>query len=130
MEMGPVLLVAVLALALLAMVVHQRRVIGTLGLRLAEASRFDALTGLLNRRAFEELLNLELDRSRRTGRPMTIIVGEIEGLGQLNSKRGHAAGDGALQQIASDMSKWKRRIDFAGRIGGEKFGIVLPETDE
>ena len=128
--MAPTLVAIVVALALLAVVLYQRREIATLGLRLAEASRFDALTGLLNRRAFEELLNLELDRSRRTSRPVSVIVGEIEGLALLNEEQGHSAGDSALQQVASDMAKWKRRIDFAGRIGGEKFGIVLPETDE
>jgi diguanylate cyclase (GGDEF)-like protein/putative nucleotidyltransferase with HDIG domain len=128
--MGPTLFVIVVAVALLAVVVHQRREIATLLLRLEEASRFDALTGLLNRRAFEELLNFELDRSRRTNRPVSIIIGEIDGLGRLNTERGHAAGDTALQQVASDMAKWKRRIDSAGRLGGEKFGVILPETDE
>jgi diguanylate cyclase (GGDEF)-like protein/putative nucleotidyltransferase with HDIG domain len=128
--MGPTLVAAVVVLALLAVVLHQRRQIATLELRLAEASRFDALTGLLNRRAFEELLNFELDRSRRTGRPVAVIIGEIDGLGRLNSERGHAAGDTAIQQVADDMAKWKRRIDSAGRLGGEKFGILLPETDE
>jgi diguanylate cyclase (GGDEF)-like protein/putative nucleotidyltransferase with HDIG domain len=130
MEMGPTLFVLVVAMALLAVVVHQRREIATLLLRLEEASRVDAVTGLLNRRAFEELLNLELDRSRRTNRPVSIIIGEIDGLGRLNTERGHAAGDTALQQVAGDMAKWKRRIDSAGRLGGEKFGVILPETDE
>jgi diguanylate cyclase (GGDEF)-like protein/putative nucleotidyltransferase with HDIG domain len=130
MEMGPTLLLVAVALALLVVVLLQRREIATLSLRLAEASRFDALTGLLNRRAFEEILNFELDRSRRTGRPVSVIVGEIDGLGRLNAERGHAAGDAALQQVASDMAKWKRRIDSAGRLGGEKFGVILPETDE
>jgi diguanylate cyclase (GGDEF)-like protein/putative nucleotidyltransferase with HDIG domain len=127
---GPTLFVFAVALALLAVVVHQRGEIATLQLRLSEASRFDALTGLLNRRAFEEMLNFELDRSRRTGRPVSLIIGEVDGLGRLNTERGHAAGDTALQQIASDMAKWKRRIDSAGRLGGEKFGVILPETDE
>jgi two-component system cell cycle response regulator len=130
MQMGPTLFVFVVALALLAVVVHQRREIATLLLRLEEASRYDAVTGLLNRRAFEEMLNFELDRSRRTNRPVSIIIGEIDGLGRLNTERGHAAGDTALQQVASDMAKWKRRIDSAGRLGGEKFGVILPETDE
>jgi len=118
------------SVALFAVIVHQRREIATLVRRLSESSRFDALTGLLNRRAFEELLNFELDRSRRTNRPVALIIGEIAGLGRLNTERGHAAGDSALQQIASDMAKWKRRIDSAGRLGGEKFGVLLPETDE
>jgi diguanylate cyclase (GGDEF)-like protein/putative nucleotidyltransferase with HDIG domain len=124
------LFAVVVGLALLAVIVHQRREVATLALRLEEASRYDALTGLLNRRAFEEMLNFELDRSRRTNRPVSIIIGEIDGLGRLNADRGHAAGDTALQQVASDMAKWKRRIDSAGRLGGEKFGVILPETDE
>src|SRR5215217_1547354 len=128
--MGPTLFLFAVALALLAVVVHQRGEIGRLTLRLSEASRFDALTGLLNRRAFEEMLNFELDRSRRTGRPVSLIIGEVDGLAHLNTERGHAAGDTALKQIASDMAKWKRRIDSAGRLGGEKFGVILPETDE
>jgi diguanylate cyclase (GGDEF)-like protein/putative nucleotidyltransferase with HDIG domain len=128
--MGPTLFACAVALALFAVIMHQRREIATLVRRLGEASRFDTLTGLLNRRAFEELLNFELDRSRRTNRPVGLIIGEVDGLGRLNSERGHAAGDSALQQIASDMAKWKRRIDSAGRLGGEKFGILLPETDE
>jgi diguanylate cyclase (GGDEF)-like protein/putative nucleotidyltransferase with HDIG domain len=124
------LFAVVVGLALLVVIVHQRREVATLALRLEEASRYDALTGLLNRRAFEEMLNFELDRSRRTNRPVSIIIGEIDGLGRLNADRGHAAGDTALQQVASDMAKWKRRIDSAGRLGGEKFGVILPETDE
>jgi two-component system cell cycle response regulator len=129
--MGPMLVVAGGALLLLIVVVlNQRRQIATLKLRLSEASRHDALTGLLNRRAFEELLNLEIERSRRTGRPVSVIVGEVDGLGRVNAERGHQTGDLALQQLARDMAKWKRRIDSAGRISGEKFGILLPETDQ
>jgi diguanylate cyclase (GGDEF)-like protein/putative nucleotidyltransferase with HDIG domain len=128
--MGPLSVLAVGALVLLVVVFHQRRQIAALAARLSEASRVDALTGLLNRRAFEELLGFELDRSRRTGRPVSVIVGEIKGIGGLNAERGHAAGDAALKRVAADMSKWKRRIDSAGRLGGEKFGVLLPETDE
>ena len=118
------------ALALLAVLIKQRRQIARLGARLSDASGFDQLTGLLSRRAFEELLNSELDRSRRTGRPVAVIVAEVDGMGRLNTERGHAAGDVALQQVGRDMHKWSRRIDSAGRLGGEKFGILLPETDD
>jgi diguanylate cyclase (GGDEF)-like protein/putative nucleotidyltransferase with HDIG domain len=128
--MALTLVLAAGALGLVLVVVHQRRQISALARRLADASRVDPLTGLLNRRAFEEMLNFEIDRSRRTGRPLAIIVGAMDGLNRLNAERGHAAGDAALKQVGSHMSKWKRRIDSAGRIGGEKFGVVLPETDE
>ncbi|MEA2332094.1 MAG: hypothetical protein QOH58_2232 [Thermoleophilaceae bacterium] len=125
-----VLVAAGVTLVLLAALLRQRQQIAGLAGALSETSRVDPLTGLLNRRAFEELLNSELERSRRTGRPVSVIVGDMDGMGRVNAERGHGAGDIVLQQIASDMGKWKRRIDSAGRLGGEKFGVLLPETDE
>jgi diguanylate cyclase (GGDEF)-like protein/putative nucleotidyltransferase with HDIG domain len=131
MEMALVLVVvAVGALGLLAVVYNQRRQIATLTVSLSETSRLDPLTGLLNRRAFEELLNLELDRSRRTGRPVAVIIAEIDGMARVNAERGHASGDLVLKQVGHDLDKWKRRIDSSGRLGGEKFGVLLPETDQ
>ena len=128
--MAPLLVLAAGALGLVVVVLHQRRQLGALTVRLAESSRVDPLTGLLNRRAFEEMLNFELDRSRRTGRPLSVIVTELDGMDRLNGERGHAAGDNTLKDVALDIRKWKRRIDSAGRLGGEKFGVILPETDE
>jgi diguanylate cyclase (GGDEF)-like protein/putative nucleotidyltransferase with HDIG domain len=118
------------AAALLALALHQRRQIVRLSARLSDATRSDPLTGLLNRRAFEELLDSELERSRRTGRPLSVIVGDLDGLGLVNAGRGHGAGDTVLQLVARDLDKWKRRTDSAGRIGGEEFALLLPETDE
>jgi diguanylate cyclase (GGDEF)-like protein/putative nucleotidyltransferase with HDIG domain len=117
-------------LVLLAVIFHLRRQIARLSARLADATRIDPLTGLLNRRAFEELLESELERSLRTGRPLSVLVGDVDGLARVNATRGHAAGDAVLQAVARDMEKWKRRIDLAGRIGGEEFALLLPETDE
>jgi two-component system cell cycle response regulator len=117
-------------LILLAAIVYQRRQIAGLTARLSDATRTDPLTGLLNRRAFELLLDSELERSRRTGRPLSVLVGDLDGLAQVNARCGHAAGDSALQLVARDMRKWKRRIDTAGRIGGEELALLLPETDE
>src|SRR5918997_759913 len=115
---------------LLGVILHQRRQIARLYTRLSDASRTDPLTGLLNRRAFEELLDSELERSRRTGRPLAVVVGDVDGLGELNRRLGLPAGDRVLQLAARDMLKWKRRIDSAGRVGGEEFALLLPETDE
>jgi diguanylate cyclase (GGDEF)-like protein/putative nucleotidyltransferase with HDIG domain len=117
-------------LVLLGLLVHQRRQIARLSRRLSDATRTDPLTGLLNRRAFEELLDSELERARRTGRPLSVIVGDVDGLADVNGHLGVPAGDRALQLVARDMLKWKRRIDSAGRIGGEEFALLLPETDE
>jgi two-component system cell cycle response regulator len=127
--MSIVIVAAAVALVLLGVALSQRRQIAALRSRLSEASRLDQLTGLLNRRAFEELLNLELDRSRRTGRPIALIIGEIDGIARVNAERGLSGGDLVLRQVAHDFDKWKRRIDSSGRLSGEKFGVLLPETD-
>jgi diguanylate cyclase (GGDEF)-like protein/putative nucleotidyltransferase with HDIG domain len=124
------ILALVVVVVLLGVVLHQRRQIARLYTRLSDASRTDPLTGLLNRRAFEELLESELERSRRTGRPLAVVVGDVDGLGELNRRLGLSAGDRVLQLAARDMLKWKRRIDSAGRVGGEEFALLLPETDE
>lgn len=118
------------ALALAAVALHQRKRIGGLRDRIEEASRTDPLTGLMNRRAFEELLELELDRAARARRPVSVIVGDIDGFREVNGRQGHAAGDSALQAVAQYVLKWKRRIDVAARVGGEEFALLLPETDE
>jgi diguanylate cyclase (GGDEF)-like protein len=117
-------------LVLIGVILLQRRQIARLSTRLSAAARTDPLTGLLTRQAFEELLDSELERSRRTGRPLSVVVGDLDGLGELNGRLGVPAGDRVLQLLARDMLKWKRRIDSAGRIGGEEFALLLPETDE
>jgi diguanylate cyclase (GGDEF)-like protein len=117
-------------LVLLTVIVLQRRQITRLAARLTDATRTDPLTGLLNRRAFEQLLASELERSRRTDRPLSVLVGDLDGLALVNARSGHPAGDKVLELVARDMQKWKRRIDTAGRIGGEEFALLLPETDE
>jgi diguanylate cyclase (GGDEF)-like protein len=98
--------------------------------RLSDAARTDALTGLLNRRALEELFELELERSRRSARPLSVIVGDLDGFKAVNDRLGHQAGDAALQTLAEELGRWKRRIDMAARLGGEEFALILPETDE
>jgi diguanylate cyclase (GGDEF)-like protein/putative nucleotidyltransferase with HDIG domain len=118
------------ALVLAGIAVRQRRRLRALSDRIADANRTDPLTGLLNRRAFEELLELELERALRSERPMSVVVGDIDAFRQVNEQHGHAAGDDALQSVARNALKWKRRIDVAARIAGEEFALLLPETDE
>ena len=124
------LLPSVCALVLAGVALRQRQRIARLRARLADTSRTDPLTGLLNRRAFEELLELELERAARADRPLSVIVGDIDNFRAVNESQGHAAGDAALQAVADNSLKWKRRIDHAARIGGEEFALLLPETDE
>jgi diguanylate cyclase (GGDEF)-like protein/putative nucleotidyltransferase with HDIG domain len=124
------LLPSACAIVLAGFALHQRKRIAGLRARIADSNRTDPLTGLLNRRAFEELLEMELERAARAGRPMSVIVGDIDGFRAVNERHGHAAGDTALQAVAQNALKWKRRIDLAARIGGEEFALLLPETDE
>jgi diguanylate cyclase (GGDEF)-like protein/putative nucleotidyltransferase with HDIG domain len=124
------LLPSVCALALACLVLHQQIRIRRLRARIADANRTDPLTGLLNRRTFEEMLELELERALRADRPLSVIVGDIDGFRAINDQHGHAAGDSTLQSVAYNALKWKRRIDQAARIGGEEFALLLPETDE
>jgi two-component system cell cycle response regulator len=118
------------ALALAGLALQQRKRIAELRARVSNAARTDPLTGLLNRRALEEMLDIELERAMRADRPLSVIVGDLDSFAAVNERQGHAAGDSALQLVAGDCLKWKRRIDQAARIGGEEFALLLPETDE
>jgi diguanylate cyclase (GGDEF)-like protein/putative nucleotidyltransferase with HDIG domain len=120
----------VCALALAGVALHQRGRIKRLSERIEAASRTDPLTALLNRRAFEERLELELERAARCERPVSVIIGDIDSFRTVNEKHGHDAGDTVLQAVSVNILKWKRRIDVAARVGGEEFALLLPETDE
>jgi diguanylate cyclase (GGDEF)-like protein/putative nucleotidyltransferase with HDIG domain len=98
--------------------------------RLTDAARTDPLTGLLNRRALEELFALELDRAARSGRALSVIVGDLDRFKVVNDRLGHQQGDKTLQALAEELGRWKRRVDMAARVGGEEFALLLPETDE
>ena len=88
----------------------------------------DSLTGVLNRRAFEERWESELARARRYGRPISIAVLDIDYFKQFNDRYGHAAGDSALSAVGRVLRGRVRATDFVGRLGGEEFAVALPET--
>lgn len=88
----------------------------------------DALTALLNRRGFEERMDEELERARRGGQPLSLLVADLDGLKELNDRDGHAAGDAALCRFAAVLTDAKRRLDAAARVGGDEFALVLPQT--
>ena len=98
--------------------------------RLYDAARTDPLTKLLNRRGFRELLDLELERARRSARSMTVLAGDVDHFKDVNDHSGHQAGDAALQRIAHVLESGKRRIDTVSRVGGEEFALVLPDADQ
>jgi len=90
----------------------------------------DGLTGLLNRRQFDKILLEEWKRSFRTKNPLSLIILDIDHFKAYNDTYGHAAGDECLKQVARNIAETVRReADKVARIGGEEFGIILPETD-
>jgi diguanylate cyclase (GGDEF)-like protein len=97
--------------------------------RLHHLARTDPLTGLLNRRAFDERLQDELRRSVRTGAPFSLLLGDVDHFKALNDAHGHAAGDQALVDVTSAMNELSRTIDTVARVGGEEFALLLPNTD-
>ena len=98
--------------------------------RLEGLATTDLLTGLPNHRAMAGLLESELERARRHGRPFAVLFLDIDHFKSINDFGGHAAGDAALQQFAALVRGRLRAVDFFGRWGGEEFVAVLPETDE
>jgi diguanylate cyclase (GGDEF)-like protein/putative nucleotidyltransferase with HDIG domain len=97
---------------------------------LTHAARRDPLTDLLNRRGFEEIFDIELERARRTEAPLSLIVGDLDRFKELNDDFGHAAGDEALKHVAELIDSAKRGFDAAARVGGEEFAILAPDADE
>jgi diguanylate cyclase (GGDEF)-like protein len=97
--------------------------------RLLEMSNTDALTGILNRRAFEVQLDKERDRSRRSGAPFGLLIFDIDGFKDYNDRYGHAAGDEVLRTVAQLINNEARRIDCVARYGGEEFVILASGID-
>jgi diguanylate cyclase (GGDEF)-like protein len=89
----------------------------------------DDLTGLVNRRRFMEALNVEVERSRRFGTPLGVLVADLDDFKRVNDEFGHHAGDAVLRAFADLVRSHVRDVDVAARIGGEEFAILLPETE-
>lgn len=110
-----------LTLNLMILAVHR------LWLRIHHLSQHDALTGTLNRRALEERLAQAQARQRR-GEGFAWIALDIDNFKRINDQLGHAAGDAALQHVAALLSQQRRAGDALARLGGEEFGLLLPNT--
>jgi diguanylate cyclase (GGDEF)-like protein len=89
--------------------------------------RHDALTGLLNRRAYEERLPVEIARASRYAWPLSLCLLDLDGFKQINDTLGHPAGDMALQQVAALLDE-SRLADDSFRIGGDEFAMLMPKT--
>jgi two-component system cell cycle response regulator len=90
----------------------------------------DPLTGAANRRHFLERAQLELARVKRYGDPVSILMMDIDHFKRVNDSRGHAAGDLALQMLVGACHEMLRETDLLGRLGGEEFAVLLPETTD
>jgi diguanylate cyclase (GGDEF)-like protein len=97
---------------------------------LRSAAHTDPLTGLANRRSWDERFDEELERSRRTGQGLSVAMIDLDGFKAVNDRDGHEAGDRVLEELAS---AWQAVVrsggDFLARLGGDEFGLLAPGSD-
>jgi diguanylate cyclase (GGDEF)-like protein len=99
--------------------------------RLTRLANLDELTQVANRRAFEQYLQQEWQRSRREQQPISLILCDVDFFKQFNDYYGHLLGDRALHQVAQALvASTKRPTDLIARYGGEEFAVILPNTSE
>jgi diguanylate cyclase (GGDEF)-like protein len=89
----------------------------------------DPLTRVYNARAFAERLGQELKRTRRYGRPLSVLYLDLDDFKRVNDSHGHQTGDAVLQLVADAIRRAVRVADVVGRLGGDEFAVLMPETD-
>lgn len=96
---------------------------------LEQLANTDGLTGVLRRRRWLELAEAELQRYQRHQRPFAVLIADLDHFKRVNDSHGHLVGDAVLREFAGMLRQESRQFDLVGRLGGEEFGILLPETD-
>jgi diguanylate cyclase (GGDEF)-like protein len=97
---------------------------------LAEQARRDPLTGLLNHQAFSDVLAHEIERAQRYDHGLTLVFLDLDRFKEINDSLGHMEGDRVLHRVSSLASSMLRGSDFAGRMGGDEFAVLLLESDK
>ncbi len=97
--------------------------------RLESAASTDPLTGLANRRTFDERLRHEVSRSARAGQPLSLVLADLDHFKMVNDTQGHQAGDQVLVEVASRLTELARVGDLVARVGGEELAWILTDTD-
>ncbi len=97
--------------------------------RLQRLATTDDLTGLLNSREFARRLDVEIERSRRTNEPLSIVLADVDHFKRVNDEHGHQAGDGVLRRVGEALRNSARTVDSIARYGGEEFVAILPATE-
>jgi diguanylate cyclase (GGDEF)-like protein len=97
--------------------------------RLEELAHRDPLTGLANHRHFQEMLGRELDLARELDRAATVVLLDIDDFKRINESRGHPFGDEVLRAAATSLSSAMRNLGVVARVGGDEFGIILPDAE-
>jgi len=89
----------------------------------------DQASQIHNRRYFEEQLAREMERCKRTGQAMALLIADLDDFKSVNDELGHAAGDSMLKQVARTLAENARQVDIVARYGGEEFAVILPNID-
>ena len=111
-----------------ALLAHTRERIAALVASLNAAAETDPLTDLLNRRGFDKRLEIELERAKRYGDEISLVVGDLDNFKLVNDSFGHQVGDGVLVEVGQILRRYSRRSDPVARIGGEEFAVVAAGT--
>lgn len=97
---------------------------------LRQLAFLDGLTGLFNRRGFDQRLHAEVERAARNGQPLALVMADVDHFKRFNDRHGHQAGDDCLRRVGAALAAGlNRSADLLARYGGEEFAAILPETD-